>query len=294
MKPDPMIAVARRTSPGPGLEDDRRRHLPSGVTGFGVAHVGQVSRALKTSHFGALETSHFEEFSVRRYSLLSHGGIKESGRGESTQNGNGGSNLNTPGSGLVAAADRPRTGHNRETVGRYAALTPRRPWLGGGCVAAGGRGGIATLPRTARKPNKGPKRPTGSDDPKPASESAPLGSLTQNQPRKRPSAPGALAGSERADRRRPFPRPTADLSLYGHRQSERYAGELLVAEDRATLGSDPSAAAVPNGTGGILVEGAACSTPPPTSRSQCEPFRQVIVGKLEQGLSASDLPGSRH
>jgi transposase len=62
-----------------------------------------------------------------------------------------------------------------------------------------------------------------------------------------------------------------------------------VAEDRATLGSDPSAAAVPNGTGGILVEGAACFTPPPAGRSQCEPFRQIIVGKLEQGLSAQRI-----
>jgi hypothetical protein len=68
---------------------------------------GVVKGRSKPATSGRLKTSHFEEFSVRRYPLLSHGGIKERWRGESTQNGNGGSNLNTPGSGLVTAADRP-------------------------------------------------------------------------------------------------------------------------------------------------------------------------------------------
>ena len=61
------------------------------------------------------------------------------------------------------------------------------------------------------------------------------------------------------------------------------------AEDRATLGSDPSAAAAPNGTGGILTGAACLSTVPPASRSQCEPLRPIILAKLEQGLTAQRI-----
>lgn len=48
-----------------------------------------------------------------------------------------------------------------------------------------------------------------------------------------------------------------------------------VAEDTALLGSNRSAAAVPNGTGG--------------QASQCQPHRQLILSKLRQGLTAQRI-----
>lgn len=73
------------------------------------------------------------------------------------------------------------------------------------------------------------------------------------------------------------------------------------AEDRAPLGSDPSAAAVPNGTGGIptgaarLVASprAPCLSSGPPGRSgpasDCEPFREVVQAKVEEGHSAQRI-----
>ena len=61
------------------------------------------------------------------------------------------------------------------------------------------------------------------------------------------------------------------------------------AEDGATLGSDPSAAAVPNGMGGILTGAACLSVAPPGPASDCEPYREVVLAKLSQGLSAQRI-----
>lgn len=84
-------------------------------------------------------------------------------------------------------------------------------------------------------------------------------------------------------------RPTAD------------AGTLAAAagQDRALLTSNPSGPAGPDGTGGIH-PGTACSLPPaaepakvipgePISRSRCEPFRELILVKLQQGLTAQRI-----
>ena len=74
-----------------------------------------------------------------------------------------------------------------------------------------------------------------------------------------------------------------------------------VAEDRALLGSKPSVATVPYGTGGPGSIGTACLLHRDNSQgapavgyvpghiSQCEPFREVIVGKLHTGLSAQRI-----
>ena len=68
---------------------------------------------------------------------------------------------------------------------------------------------------------------------------------------------------------------------------------IAVAEDRALLGSNPSAAAGPYGTGGLDTIGTACfvhggggsgATSGPVSN--CEPYRQLILAKIDQGLSA--------
>ena len=73
------------------------------------------------------------------------------------------------------------------------------------------------------------------------------------------------------------------------------AGDSLndaVAEDRALLGSNPSAAAAPYGTGGLETIGAACLPPEPGKSgpiSDCEPHRPIILSKLEQGLSAQRI-----
>jgi hypothetical protein len=61
------------------------------------------------------------------------------------------------------------------------------------------------------------------------------------------------------------------------------------AEDRATLGSDPSATAAPNGTGGILTGAACLSVAPSGPASNCEPYREVVLAKLSQGLSAQRI-----
>jgi transposase len=84
------------------------------------------------------------------------------------------------------------------------------------------------------------------------------------------------------------------------------AGDSLsvaAVEDRALLGSNPSAAAAPYGTGGLDLPagqagsiGAVCLIGPEDPQaakggqaSQCEPLRDVILGKIEQGLSSKRI-----
>ena len=80
------------------------------------------------------------------------------------------------------------------------------------------------------------------------------------------------------------------IALQPPAEGDRLPG--AAAEDRATLGSDPSAAAVPDGTGGIR-EGAACLSSKMPCRSgpasACEPLREVVQVKLEEGLSAQRI-----
>jgi transposase len=176
-------------------------------------------------------------------------------------------------------------GVNRETVGRYVGLVRRR---GGAAQGESGVGEAAPSaafdpPRPApsplgsadSKPAKAPigsgEAPLGSGGPKPATE-APLGSATAAP---EPAEPGGLVGPSNGG----FIalRPPADQVTLGG----------AAPEDRAPLGSDPSAAAAPSGTGGVR-EDAACFSPP-TGRSRCEPFRPIILAKLEEGLSAQRI-----
>ena len=192
-------------------------------------------------------------------------------------------------------------GINRETVGRYAALAPRQAGLAAvaaqpgvsarlsadGCAALPPADGAPPKPATQAPIGSG-EAPSGSGGPKPATP-APIGSADPKPATEAPCGSGASAAPESADLG-----GIANLSNDGFSALRPPAddGTLpdAVAEDRATLLSDPSAAAAPNGTGGILVEGAACFTwLPPAGRSQCEPFRPVIVAKLEQGLSAQRI-----
>ncbi len=189
-------------------------------------------------------------------------------------------------------------GVNRETVGRYVAQAWRRAAGADGTFAGSGGGegsactplgegsafappGVAATPRASAgwldpKPAKAPIGSTeaygGSGGPKPAK--APIGS--------------AGAASDPAGGGRPTgPSHGGFIALRPPAEGGRLRG--AAAEDRATLGSDPSAAAVPTGTGGAW-EGAAClSVPAPASRSRCEPFRPIILAKLEQGLSAQRI-----
>jgi transposase len=83
-------------------------------------------------------------------------------------------------------------------------------------------------------------------------------------------------------------RPTAGADSVGN----------TVAEGTALLGSNRSAAAAPYGTGGPDLIGAACLSTGGSSAgsgghgghaSQCERYREVILGKLPQGLSAQRI-----
>ena len=171
-------------------------------------------------------------------------------------------------------------GVNRETVGRYLDLARRQGEAAAGASARSGVGEVCPSPDdVASKPAKAP---LGSGDSKPAK--APLGSgeasLGSAGSKPATNPPTGSAGSGRTNNggfialRPPAHQATLDDAA---------------TEDRATLGSDPSAAAAPNGTGGILT-GAACLSPvPPRSRSQCEPFRPMILAKLEQGLTAQRI-----
>jgi len=113
----------------------------------------------------------------------------------------------------------------------------------------------------------------GSEGSKPASQ-APIGSAGGTEVQ-----PGASGGFTA------FP-PTAEGDRVG----------VAVAEDTALLGSNRSAAAAPYGTGGR--PGTACLSEGGNSHgsgghggqvSQCEPYREVILGKLPQGLSAQRI-----
>ena len=69
--------------------------------------VSAVMGRPKPASAGRLKTSHFEEFAVRHVISPVPRGAKEGRRGESAQNGDGGSDSGVGGAGLVAAADRP-------------------------------------------------------------------------------------------------------------------------------------------------------------------------------------------
>jgi len=113
----------------------------------------------------------------------------------------------------------------------------------------------------------------GSGGPKPASQ-APIGSAGGTEVQ--PTASGGFTALL----------PTAGGDRVG----------VAVAEDRALLGSNPSAAAVPYGTGGP--PRAACLSEGGNSQascghggqiSQCQPHHEAILGKLQQGLSAQRI-----
>ena len=170
----------------------------------------------------------------------------------------------------------------------------------------------------------GPEAPPGSaEEPEPASQ-APSGSWPGAEPASsQPAgAPGCLAGS--ASGSSDFDRVDSDLVganrvLQPSQVQPPADGGFIalrptapggnvphaVAEDTALLGSNRSAAAVPYGTGGPAgaaclseggpsqpADGSAASSPPGGQggqASQCEPYRQVILDKLRQALSAQRI-----
>jgi transposase len=152
-----------------------------------------------------------------------------------------------------------QVGIHRETVARYVRLAQ----------AADGQNRPEVIP--------------GSDGPKPAN--APLGSpgcangIIPAEPGCGPDGGPAFIAL----------RPTADADTL----------DPAAGQDKALLASNLSGPAGPDGTGGIH-PGTACSLPPaaepakvipgePASRSRCEPFRSLILVKLEQGLSAQRI-----
>lgn len=68
--------------------------------------------------------------------------------------------------------------------------------------------------------------------------------------------------------------------------------DVAVAKGTALLGSNRSVATEPYGTGGPDLIGAACSVHGGTQSgpaSDCEPYRQIVVSKMEQGLCAQRI-----
>jgi transposase len=139
------------------------------------------------------------------------------------------------------------------------------------------RGTVGRHLRLARATNP----PAGSGGPSKPATNPPPGSDGLSKPATNP--PTGSEGSERTNNGgfialRP---PAYEATL-----------DAAAAEDRATLGSDPSATAAPNGTGGILT-GAACLSPVPPPRtgpiSDCEPYREIVLAKLSQGLSGQRI-----
>jgi len=150
------------------------------------------------------------------------------------------------------------------------------------------------LARTGSNPAR--QAPLGS---KPATD-APIGSVTPAK-----LCGDALPGSADSPQAG-TPTSSGFIALLPTAGGDKVAA--AVAEDRALLGSrgpqtrcaafgEPnlSAAAAPYGTGGLGSIGAACLSAGGTSHgsgghggqaSQCEPYRQVILGKLPKGLSA--------
>ncbi len=153
-------------------------------------------------------------------------------------------------------------GIHRETVARYVRL------------AEAARGQDPPDPPAGSASPKPAIAPLGSEGPNPAN--APLGSggcdsgMVPAEPGVGPDGGPAFIAL----------RPTAgDGSLAG-------AAE----QDRALLASNPSGSAGPDGTGGIHPD-AACTLPPTRAGrgSDCEPFRPIILFKLEQGLTAQRI-----
>ena len=159
-------------------------------------------------------------------------------------------------------------GIHRETVGRHLRLADPGPDCPGGSKPATnpptGSGGVPNLPTgSASEPNPASNLPTGS-----AGSSGGPWNTSGVQPW---TEDGFIALLPTA----------ADDSLSN-----------AVAEDRALLGSNPSAAAEPYGTGGLDSIGAAC-IPPECGKSgpisDCGPYHQIILAKLDQGLSAQRI-----
>ena len=159
-------------------------------------------------------------------------------------------------------------GIHRGTVARHLRLA------GAGSVCPVDRSKPATNPPAGSDGHC--NLPTGSDDPKPATN-LPAGSA------------GPSCGSWDSSKLQ----SGSDGGFIALLPTA--AGDSLsdaVAEDRALLGSNPSAAAAPYGTGGLETIGAACLPPEPGKSgpiSDCEPHRQIILAKLEQGLSAQRI-----
>jgi transposase len=190
-------------------------------------------------------------------------------------------------------------GVNRETVGRYVALA-RRP--GEAVSGASAESGVCEAsPSPGIDPSKPAKSPLGSADSKPAkaplgSVDAPLGSDGSKPATEAPIGSATAAPESAGPSDVCVPSNGGFIALRPPADEGTLAGAAT--EDRATLGSDPSAAAAPNGTGGILTGAArlvespratCLFTVPPTSRSQCEPFRPIILAKLQQGLKAQRI-----
>lgn len=181
-------------------------------------------------------------------------------------------------------------GVNRETVGRYVALAQ---CPGEAVSGASATPGVCEVPPSLGiDPPKPAKAPLGSADSKPAkaplgSGEAPLGSAGSKPATEAPLG-SATAAPESAG-----PSDACVLSNGGFIALRPPADEGTLggaaAEDRATLGSDPSVAAAPNGTGGIPTGAARLLTVPSAGRSQCEPFRPIILAKLQQGLKAQRI-----
>jgi transposase len=158
-------------------------------------------------------------------------------------------------------------GIHRETVGRHIRL------------AEAGSKPATDAPIGSEA---GRDAPPGSDEESKPARDAPIGSADIGQARA-PMNGGFIALL-----------PTADGDKV----------QPAVAEDRALLGSNPSAATAPYGTGGPDPIGAACLVYPDNSQvaqgvhavgyvpghvSQCERFREVIEDKFHRGLTAQRI-----
>ena len=126
---------------------------------------------------------------------------------------------------------------------------------------------------------------------KPAKE-APIGSGSPKPARDAPIGSAGSGGADPAGKSEVRP-PIGDgfIALLPTAAGDKVV--LAVAEGTALLGSNRSAAAAPYGTGGPL--GTACPIDGGNSRakggqaSQCQPYREVILGKLGQGLCAQRI-----
>jgi hypothetical protein len=182
-----------------------------------------------------------------------------------------------------------KLGIHRETVGRHIRLAE----AGAGPASNLPAGSVdrskpaTNLPTGFATAWSGPAGPTGPS--KPASN-LPAGSQADS---------AGLAGTESGTSQAQVPASGGFIALPPTATGDKVPGSA--AEDRALLGSNLSAAAAPYGTGGPDDLGAAClipggdqakgndhqATAGPVSDS--EPWREIIVAKLQQGLSAQRI-----